>query len=340
VLVFFFLSCTTREDFGPQYASAENTPIDSLQSGTIVINEGNFGYENASLSIIDQRNKSIENNVFQRVNGKNLGDVAQSCLVVDSFLVILVNNSNRIRVLHLKSWKEYANISINASPRYAKLVDGQILVSTMGTAGIKRLDIENKSVEDWAKSSGWQEEMIQYEGDLFVCNRDKHQIDVYDIQNRSLKKSIRVGKDPESLVEKNGFICVLSTGGWDRNNRTFARLVRINPNTYEGNTVYSFPNIEESPTRLRKSSEDNTLYFINQGVWKFNLNASALHPEKISDNQAGIWYGLNVHPINGSIYATNAGDYVSSGVVYHFGKDEKLLETYQAGIIPSFVAFY
>ena len=61
--------------------------------GVFVINEGNFGYANASLTFYNPAEDTVANNLFYRVNGAPIGDVGQSLALIDDKLYIVVNNS-------------------------------------------------------------------------------------------------------------------------------------------------------------------------------------------------------------------------------------------------------
>ena len=70
--LFLFLSC--KKEIGPQ-----NLIDDSLGSGSLlVLNEGNFGFGNASISRLIPNSGEIENNQYRLINGVSIGDVLQS----------------------------------------------------------------------------------------------------------------------------------------------------------------------------------------------------------------------------------------------------------------------
>ena len=66
--------CCACMDYGPLHEE----PFAQSQRGVFITCEGNFGWDNASLSFYDPAARSVENEIFIRANGMKLGDVAQS----------------------------------------------------------------------------------------------------------------------------------------------------------------------------------------------------------------------------------------------------------------------
>ena len=173
------LSCKKDNNFGPQYSEDAPTQIEKVLNGVLVLNEGNFGFGNSSLSVIDFKTQQIQNKVFEGANQKKLGDVAQSILVVDSLAFIAVNNSNSIFVVGITDFKQIKEIKVTGAPRYLVRYKNEILVSTMGANALFSISLSDYSLTKKVSLSnwGWLEEM-QIQGDkLYACNRTKNKID-------------------------------------------------------------------------------------------------------------------------------------------------------------------
>ena len=66
-----------------------------------VLNEGNYGSNNSSLSLINLASGAIENDVFSTAYGRGLGDLAQDVVVYGAKAYITVSTSNTIEVMNL-----------------------------------------------------------------------------------------------------------------------------------------------------------------------------------------------------------------------------------------------
>ncbi len=74
--------------------------VAAIGDGTAyVLNEGNWGGNEASLSRIDLATGSITNNVFSAANGRDLGDVAQDLVVYGTKAYVTVSFSNTVEII-------------------------------------------------------------------------------------------------------------------------------------------------------------------------------------------------------------------------------------------------
>jgi len=335
------LSCKKDNNFGPQYSEDAPTQIEKVLNGVLVLNEGNFGFGNSSLSVIDFKTQQIQNKVFEGANQKKLGDVAQSILVVDSLAFIAVNNSNSIFVVGITDFKQIKEIKVTGAPRYLVRYKNEILVSTMGANALFSISLSDYSLTKKVSLSnwGWLEEM-QIQGDkLYACNRTKNKIDLVNLETNQLESQIIVGKDPESIVaDSSGDVWVLCTGGFDKNDREKASIYKIRESS--STLMFRFADIENSPTRLRMSKSGDKLYFINNGLYQFSLNSIGEPVSILAQSSGQVFYGLGINPANGNLFLTNAKDYQSSGEILELDGNASVIQKFNTGFIPQAMGFY
>ncbi len=65
----------------------------------LVLNEGNWGNNEAELSKVDVSTATATNNYFSSVNGRGLGDIGQDMIQYGSKIYVTVTFSNSIEVV-------------------------------------------------------------------------------------------------------------------------------------------------------------------------------------------------------------------------------------------------
>ena len=81
--------------------AVDNNPDIIKEHGVFIVNEGNYTWSNASVSFYNFVNGQYFEDVFDEVNNRPLGDVAQSIAVSNGKAYIVVNNSNKIEIVDL-----------------------------------------------------------------------------------------------------------------------------------------------------------------------------------------------------------------------------------------------
>ncbi len=311
-----FLTSCSSDDLGP------NTSIGDYSNGIWIINQGNFGSANASLSFY---NGTIENKVYNKVNNLDLGDTAQSSTIDGDVLYVVVNVSNKVIAINRHTGEMMAEIDSDLNnPRYAvKVGSNQLYVS------------------NWGDGSSTTDDFIA------VINTDTN----------TVEKTISVAEGPEKMVLSNDKVYVLHKGGWGFGstvsaiNTTTDAVTSINvgdvPNSYDidGNDLYilcegnpSYASVE-TEGKLFKIDTTNDVASL---VIDFDRNGNIEeHPKnfQLSDNESdkgyyemsGVIYKedlvLNTTPsvvlenvnigdmkVEGvSLYYTDPGDYSSAG---------------------------
>jgi DNA-binding beta-propeller fold protein YncE len=163
------------------------------------------------------------------------------------------------------------------------------------------------------------------------------EIMVINTNNNQVVDSIEVGNEPESMVlDKNGKLWVLCNGGWKRDN--FAKLVTINISNNKVQQEFVFPTKEASPTCLKIDAFGQTLYYLDKGVRKMDINLGKL-PANVHIAESGTFYKIDINPVNGDIFISDVVDYSQNGYVQLYKNDGTFVTKERAGIIPGSMCF-
>ncbi|HGY55659.1 MAG TPA: YncE family protein [Caldithrix abyssi] len=339
VLFLMTLGCV-KDPTGTE--DSEKTP---KLTGAFILNQGNFTAANASLSFYDPEADSLQNDIFKSINLRSLGDVAQSMTIIDSLGYIVVNNSHKIEVISLNTWKSKATINLPAgsSPRYlVPAGDGTAFVTNLYTASVAVIDLQSNQIEQSITVGDNPEELAVVNGKAYVANSGfgwNNTVSVIDVATRKVVKTITVGDYPLSVrVDAENDVHVLCSGRWPAWNDTTDKgtdgaLFVIDSGSDA--VVDSFV-IKGHPTQLSLDG-NKTGYFLNgQHVVKYSTETNEVtDPAFIS----GYFYGLEVDPLSKDIYLLDAKDYVQNGELFIYDAQGAQKINHTVGIIPGSVTF-
>ena len=189
LIVFLWYGCSNNP------TTSNNCECHSNESWTFVANEGTFGSSNGSISMIDDYG-----NVFETAI---LGDIVQSLTVYDNKLIVLVNNSHKIKIYDITSdGLSMPGIEIdtdNSSPREMVVVDGMLYFTNWNTSDVKRFNLTTYSIDTSISVGAMPEGIITDGVKLWVANSGENTVSEIDINTLSETK-YNVGSGPQHLT--------------------------------------------------------------------------------------------------------------------------------------------
>ena len=199
MLIVFISSC------GDNIAS-NNQEVETNSSWVFVANEGNFGSSNGSISMIDEFGNVHET--------ESIGDVVQSLEVYEDKLIVLVNNSHKIKIYNITSkGLDMPGIEIstnNSSPREMVIVNGMVYFTNWNTSDVKVFNLYTYNI-DTSIPVGIMPEGIVTDGTkLWVANSGEDTVSEIDISSLIETKHI-VGQGPQNLTRHNDDVYISRT---------------------------------------------------------------------------------------------------------------------------------
>jgi len=320
----------------------------SYRTGTFVINEGNFNWGNSSVTFKNDSDQLVSQDIFKAVNGRGLGDVAQSMRIFNKRGYIVVNNSNKIEVVSMTDFSSVKSISGFNAPRYIEFIDSSKAYVSNLLRDISVVDLNTLTVTKSIRTSNWTEGLVKYKNLVFVTcignyndpssSRDA-KILVIDTKSDEIIDSIQTGVEPIGIViDKKEKMWVLCSGGYD--NFETPTLMRINPDIMAVEKVFTFSGTSVAPSRLCINKGGDTIYFLRNGVYQMSVNAIAVPDQPVIPSGGRVLYGLGIDPKNGNIFVSDAVDYVQAGYVYQYNQvSATQISKFEAGRIPGSFCF-
>lgn len=320
-------------------------PIESTSRGLFITCEGNFMYGNASLSYYDMETCKVENRVFRRANGADLGDVAQSMTIYDGRGYVVVNNSGIVFVIDPDTFVVTATIEGLTSPRYIHFVSREKgYITDLYDPRIAIFDPRTNAVTGYIDTGSHPstEQMVQWGDYVFTnCWSYDNKILVIDTRTDTVVDQIEVGIQPTSLVlDCNDKLWSITDGGYAASpyGHEAPSLYRIDPATRRVERRFTFAE-GDSPSELAISGDGSHIYFINDDIWQMEVTAENLPARPLVANVGTIYYGLAVDPATGDVYVADAIDYQQPGVVYRYSAAGEAIDRFEVGIIPGAFCF-
>jgi hypothetical protein len=332
-MVLSFTSCDKNDD-----PIVEPTIIPSEY--IYVLNNGNMGSNDASLSMYNIENNTVTKDAFEARNGRRLGDTGQDIIVYGSKMYITVSGESTIEVTDLEA-KTIKQIKTDDQPRYLAIHEGKVYV-TYYTGYVARIDTASLNVEAKVQVGRNPEQLTVANGKLYVANSggadygtevgyDKT-VSVVDIASFTELKKIEVVLNPTDIESDDaGNIFVISKGNYFDILNT---IQKINPQTDEVSVV---SNIDGTIM----TTATNTLYSVYSqwGVDEiFYYSFNTANNTVLSDNFIGATnisspYQINYDRAYEHLFIT-ASDYINDGDVYVFDKANKFVNKFEAGLNP------
>ena len=349
-LMMVFLTSCSSEDTTP----SPYVPQGDFDSGVLVLNEGNMGSTNTTISFISFDLSRTQNDIFGGVNNDILGDTAQSIGFNGNLAYIVVNASDKIIVANRYTMLKVGEINAGLSkPRYIAFANGKGYVTNWGslsgngTGSIKVIDLGSNNVTATIVVNDNPNKIIEHEGKLYVSHNNLGEkgttISVIDAATNSLSTSIEVGDLPDTMKIEGDHLwvsCVGINDYADPGNNTSGRIVEIN---LVSNAIIQsfFPTSSTAKITFMDLYGDHLFYTINKDVYKMSITATALPTAPSFTSEAENPYGFAVK--NNKIYLGDTKDYVVNGAVYVYSSGEQfdpnpigtLLKTVEVGVGPN-----
>jgi hypothetical protein len=340
VLVALLFSCEKEEP---------NESISSgFENGILVLNEGLFQQNNASLSWIDLESNTVINSLFLQLNERPLGDTGNDMLEYGNKIYIVVNASSTIEVLHKSTLKSIKQIKMQLNgqgqePRALTSYQGKIYISSFD-GFVNVLDTSSLSITDRIEVGPNPEGIDVHNGKLYVSNSGglnfpnvDSTVYAIDLASNEVIDTFVVGNNPgELLTDISGDIYVVKRGAYSTTDPS--ELIRISTNG----------EVEKLSIPATSLSKEGDLLYIsyydfNSGesnVSVFNMNTeNILSTELLNDDAVQTLYGIQPAK-EGKFFVLDAMNFTNTGYVKSFDATGNLMNSFHVGLNPTKILIY
>lgn len=344
----------------------------SSQERLIILNEGNWGANNARISYFEN-GRVVTDKLFMEKNGYGIGDTPNDIIQVgDDLIAIAVNSSNIIQFMRTDGTAVAAVENVPNNRRLA--TDGSYLYVTSYahecstkdglwtcTKGyVAKISLTDFKVESCCEVGFEPEGIAYYKGCLFVANTGGYSVyestvSIVDAENMTLIRNVDTGaKNLYGTMSQSGrYLCINSSGDYYSlpactvifdcekalsSDECF--IILDGPSTYnctaaDGRflslgTDFNYVTYE---TVFYLRTIDPVQLFASSGVNGVEDGMPGTVAEDIASKMASP-YGIYVNPYSGYIYATDAVDYVSPGMLHQWTPEGKYVGCWPLYVSP------
>ena len=316
----------------------------------IIVNEGNFGQGNGSLSLYDRSTDRIENNAFAQVNnGRSLDASVQSVTIANGIAFIICNATDKIEIADaatLEAIRAPLEDPDLVSPRYLAVSGNKAYVSVWGPfdanfalteSKVAIIDLNDFSISKYISVPAGPEDILAVGDKVFVANSFTNVLSVIDVNTDEISAEIALDGSPRMLDEKNGDLWVSVTGA-------ASQFVQINPSD---NSVSETISVAGSSSNGKFTINQSlaTIYFIGAEpfpststtiqVLAFDDTSPSYEPLVSGDN----FYGIGSDPTSNDILVGNSNSFQGEGTVLRYNIEGELQDTYAVGVGPNAMIF-
>ena len=313
--------------------------------GAIVLNNGNWGSNDASIAVYSLADKTVAGGQFLAANNHLLGDLGQDIIAVGNEMYIAMNGSKVVFVTDMefkvKKAIEAGHDGVKMAPRYLAEYNGKVYV-TYYEGFLGEIDTRDYTIRTTAVGS-YPEGLCISGGKAYVANSGygyDNTISVVDLASFKEEKKITVNQNPQYVVaDKDGktlYVC-----SWDAYDpMTYAvtspaKLQKVD--LASGNVS----DMDYSDVKCIVEGPDNKM-FVAQGGYDENWQVCG--SIKVIDMAGGEDMGLftndrilNYYSLsysNGYVFV-GASDYKTNGDVYLYKADGTLVDKFDSqGLNP------
>lgn len=322
---------------------------DFLKQGILVLNEGLFQLNNASLSWVDRASGNSNNEFFTQKTNRLLGDTGNDMKLYGGKIYIVVNVSSTIEVLNAYTGEAIQQISMlnGANPKQPRNIvfSGNKAFVSCFDGFVDVIDTTTLTITQRIPVGLNPESMAIVGQRLFVSNSGglntpvmDSTVSVIDLNALSEVSKVVVGKNPGGIsIDDHGNIFVISRGNYGS---IPSRLKRIDGATL---SVTSYP---FAASGVYKMENKMLISFTNPSnqttqIGLFNPQTELMEQTDFLDiSSVETFAGMQYEPAAELLFVMDANNYTTTGYIFEYSKTGNFKQKYHVGLIPNSIIYY
>lgn len=315
--------------------------------GVFILNEGVWTQNNARLDL--WQDDQICQGIFEQINERPLGDVANFALVDQDTLFVIINNSRLLYKIQLPSMQllQTLNFPEGSSPReMVRISKNQAFVTSFHTEHLYEIDPTTMRIIDEMEVENSMEGIVYLEGKVFVtCGSHpfdgvNNKLAVVDPETKAVRYHNLPFENPGDLAIYGDLVIISCKGNFDPNGAG-SGLVLFNSKTEMIQEAIPF----KGGTFDVEEVEGNLLVIRDSAIGRLDLQTRGWEENYISKSQLAsdakdLIYSMTYDKAMGELYIGIAPFGAVDGEVVRLDPFLRELDRKKAGLYPGQVFFY
>lgn len=336
ILIVLF-SCTKKSD-----APSEGVGV-AYNKGFLVLNEGLFNLNNASLSWIDLTTSQVTEDVFLAKTGRKLGDTGNDLQRYGDKIYVLVNVSSTLEVLDAKTGSSIKQISMQLNgkakqPRNIVFQEGKAYISCFD-GYVDVLDTSTLQIQKRIKVGDNPEQMLVIKDRLYVSNSGglnpslDSTLSVIDCNSNLEISKIVVGKNPGKIVAQNDTTLFVHIRGNYNSIPSVLKKINVGLMNSQSTILNNIMGVEKM--------EDQLLIYTSQNITLYDMYSNTiLNTSFMPLTNITTLYRIQYIKALKQLFLFDANTYTNSGYIHRYTNSGQFIQKYHVGLNPNSLIYY
>lgn len=323
--------------------SSFSLDTNELKNGFLVLNEGLFNLNNASLSWMDLSTGKVTEDLFLQKTGRKLGDTGNDLLRYGNKIYIIVNVSSTVEILNAKTGVSIKQLEMIQNgkakqPRNLACYGGKVFISCFD-GYVDVIDTVGLQIEKRIKVGDNPENMLVVNDRLFVSNSGglnpslDSSISVIDCKSLVELDKIIVGKNPGKIVAQNDSTLFVHVRGDYSTFPSVLKKVNVGISKNQETISLKISGIEKMENLL--------LIYTSESVSLYDMKTNAtINSDFIPLNGITTLYRIQYVEVLKQLFVLDANAYTNSGYVHRFSNSGEFIQKIHVGLNPNSLIYY
>lgn len=335
----FFSSCDSE-------SGGEEIP---KKTGVLIVNAGNFGQGNGSVSFYDEELGTISNNVIKNANnGAEIGAAIESIYQHDGVGFLVCNATDKVEFISMEEYKYLANPTTNISqPRYMTVVGDKGYITcwgpwssfTLEESYVAVMDLSSKEIVDSLECGTGPEGIIAVNNKLYIANSFETSITVIDLSDDSTDEIELEAAPQHFTMDGLGTMWVTVSSNFGVYPEDKVGMQSINTSTDSKGAFVKVPGLSDDGVMAIDGAGEKIYIFTTQPwpateteVFVFNTKTETLDGDALISGEN--FNGIGFNPTTDKLYIADAAGFAGNGKIMVYDVDGLSLDNQVTSIGP------